>query len=539
MSSQTKPRYGLVDRYRDRQNGLPAGRPYSITEHDITVSDGTVLKAAHYAPVGRARGTIVSMSPYGRTSFSVKSTLGSYVTQGYHLLVVGFRGTFGVAGEFDPMFHDGDDFRDAIAWMRTQPWYTGSFASAGASYLGWTQWALLAEPQPDHKAAIISVGPHDFRGFHWGTGSLTSTLPMWASLINEQERNPLRAMRLVLAKGRPVYRLLKEAPVADAIYRTIPRQTAWVRDRITHDDINAPYWEPLDQSAALERAEIPILIFSGWQDLFLAQSYEQFVRLSERGADVSFTVGPWEHMGASFGPQHAQESLEWLAARLDGTGPDRAARVHLNVTGADEWRHLDAWPPATRPHRLHLTPDALAELPASGEVSFAFDPADPPTFAGGPLLIGGGYVDDTAVARRADVLAVASAPLGADLEVHGRPVVVLDHAAEQPDSDVFVRLSDIDERGRSRNVTQGFLRTRANGEVRIELDPIAHRFRAGHRIRLAIAGGAHPHYPASPGTGENPMLAARRIPNRHTLRLADSHLELPVPRPEPRLAPGV
>jgi putative CocE/NonD family hydrolase len=177
---------------------------------------------------------------------------------------------------------------------------------------------------------------------------------------------------------------------------------------------------------------------------------------------------------------------------------------------------------------LHLTPDSLSYTPASGEVTFPFDPAVPPTFPGGPLLFGGGYADDTSVARREDVFAVASSPLGRALEVHGRPTVVLDHVAKCPDSNVFVRLSEVDARGKSRNVTQGAQRTKENGTVRIELNPIAHRFRAGNRIRIAIAGGAYPHFPSSPGTGENPMLAARQIPNQHTIRLAGSSIDLPV-----------
>ena len=36
----------------------------------------------------------------------------------------------------------------------------------------------------------------------------------------------------------------------------------------------------------------------------------------------------------------------------------------------------------------------------------------------------------------------------------------------------------------------------------VELWPAAHRFRAGHRLRVQVSGGAHPRYPRNPGTGE-------------------------------------
>jgi predicted acyl esterase len=36
---------------------------------------------------------------------------------------------------------------------------------------------------------------------------------------------------------------------------------------------------------------------------------------------------------------------------------------------------------------------------------------------------------------------------------------------------------------------------------------MAHRFGAGHRIRLLVASGAHPRYARNPGTGEDPAVA--------------------------------
>jgi uncharacterized protein len=38
----------------------------------------------------------------------------------------------------------------------------------------------------------------------------------------------------------------------------------------------------------------------------------------------------------------------------------------------------------------------------------------------------------------------------------------------------------------------------------------AHRFRAGHRIRLQISGGAHPRFARNTGTGE-PLATATRL----------------------------
>jgi uncharacterized protein len=51
----------------------------------------------------------------------------------------------------------------------------------------------------------------------------------------------------------------------------------------------------------------------------------------------------------------------------------------------------------------------------------------------------------------------------------------------------------------------------------VRLWPTAHRFRAGHRIRLQVSSGAFPRYARNPGTGEP-------LPNATTLRVADQEV---------------
>jgi predicted acyl esterase len=68
-------------------------------------------------------------------------------------------------------------------------------------------------------------------------------------------------------------------------------------------------------------------------------------------------------------------------------------------------------------------------------------------------------------------------------------------------------------------------------EAAVELWPAAHRFTAGHRIRVQVSGGAHPRYARNPGTGE-PLATATRIRTstiavHHDARLT-STLTLPV-----------
>jgi putative CocE/NonD family hydrolase len=140
---------------------------------------------------------------------------------------------------------------------------------------------------------------------------------------------------------------------------------------------------------------------------------------------------------------------------------------------------------------------------------------------GGPFLsAAGGYQDDSALAERPDVLTFTSRPLTADLFVLGTPAVELCHSSDNPNVDVFARISEVDARGKSRNVTDGYRRLTGSAdpaEVRIELDPVAHRFPAGSRLRLHIAGGSHPRFSRNTGTGESPWAAEKLVPATHTV----------------------
>ena len=213
-------------------------------------------------------------------------------------------------------------------------------------------------------------------------------------------------------------------------------------------------------------------------------------------------------------------------------------RVHINGHG---WIDLPDWPPAMPEQVLYLQPagrlaDTEPDATAPPSV-FTYNPADPTPTVGGRLLSPeGGYRNDTRLAQRADVLSFTGDPLPADLYVVGTPVVELSHSSDNPYNDVFVRVSEVDAKGRSVNVTDGFRRlTTDSGVVRIELDAIAHRFPAGSRIRVLVAGGSHPRFARNLGTDEPPIAGRRLVSATHTVHHGDggiSRLLLPAgPRP--------
>ena len=534
---------GIADRALTSLLGLPPARTgYRVEPVRVPVRAGYELAADHYAPEGAARGTILVRSPYGRGAPYNLLYAKVFAARGYHVLLQSVRGTFGSGGQFEPMAHEVDDGHDTVAWLRGQPWFDGRLATTGLSYLGYTQWALLADPPPELKTAIIVVGPHDFWQSTHGTGAfMLNDFVSWSDMVAHQESLSRLAMltRAVTAQRR-LAPALARLPIAEAGAELFDGGAPWYADWVGNPDSAHPMWTPMRHAAALDRVEVPLLLVGGWFDLFLRQTIEQYEHLRRRAADVALLVGPWQHVDivGKGAPTVARASLRWLDRHLAGEGagtrPGRyVTRVY--VTGAGQWRDLPAYPVPGTPRELWTSGDRLvsAAPPAGGPpTTFSYDPADPTPTVGGRLLApNGGSRDNAPLLARRDVVTFTGAVLTEPIEVLGRPVVELRHGCDNPHADLFVRLCEVDSRGVTRNLSDGYVRLpEASAEpvtVRLELDPMAHRFAAGSRLRLLVAGGSHPHWARNLGTDEHPATATKLRPAAHTIG-AGSKLTLPV-----------
>src|SRR5690625_4587795 len=221
--------------------------------------DGVELVADHYAPRRDPVGTLLVRCPYGRGFPFQQGFARIYAARGYHVLLQSVRGTFGSGGRFTTMAHEVDDGADTVAWLRGQPWFTGTFGTVGLSYLGFTQWALLTDPPPELTTAVITVGPHDFSASTWGSGSFAlNDFLGWSHLMATQEHGGrLRAGLRQLTGRRKVARAAAELPLGAAGRAVLGTGAPWYESWIEHPDPDDPFWEALRVSEALQRVQVP------------------------------------------------------------------------------------------------------------------------------------------------------------------------------------------------------------------------------------------------------------------------------------------
>ncbi len=531
--------------------GLPPASNDVLVERDLQLRmrDGAVLLADHYAPGGLPdRPTILIRTPYGRGFVSGAVSGLPMAARGHHVLVVGCRGTFGSGQPFRPMVHEAQDGQDVVAWLREREWFDGRLATWGPSYLGYTQWTLALDPPPELRAMVVIIGFHDVLEIGRGQGPLElQNLLSWSDIVAHLERDhPLVAVTRLLTATRRLTPRFATLPIDQAAATLGGNPVPFFMEWVDHESRDDPYWVPYSATEALQRVTAPVLLIGGWYDYFIDQTLRQYETLRDRGVPTRLVIGPWTHLTVNQ-KLALTESLAWLDHHVAGGGPPPPrAPVRVFVTGAESWLDLSDWP---GPHleeqpwylqsggRLTTAPPKLVE----GGSTMRYDPADPTPSVGGRVMAReGGVRDNAGVEARSDVLVFSTAPLEGPLEIRGRPAVTLHVAADSPHVDLFCRLCDVDAGGVSRNVADRILRRDSlhpePGRVEtvtLRLDPAAHRFRPGHRIRLQVAAGAFPRYARNLGSGE-PEATGRTMRVTHQTVYFDrprpSRLTLPVVR---------
>ena len=294
---------------------------------------------------------------------------------------------------------------------------------------------------------------------------------------------------------------------------------------------------------------------SGWMDGGGYTTGEIQHYLWSQNPKSRLLIGPWDH-GArtnvspwrrSQTPEFGvlAETLRFFDEHLKGidTGLAREKPVHYFTMGEERWKAADTWPiPEAVPTDFFFSTDGLLETEAPEAAAADTYRADYGCRTGSHTrydrlfasVVEEYYPDWHG--RDVRMLTYTTDMLMADLEVTGQAAVHLHLASSEPDCALFVYLEDVDADGICRYVTEGVFRalhrkisaphpdipatgpvhsfTRADAEflvpgepaeVAFELLPTSYRFRAGHRVRLALACADSDHFSRIPD-GRPPVL---------------------------------
>jgi putative CocE/NonD family hydrolase len=558
-------------------------QPTHTTEHNVAIPmrDGVVLRADILRPAGESRCPVLVY----RTPYNKQEALDSYSTfrkateRGYVVVVQDVRGRYASDGEFEPYRNEGRDGYDTIEWAAKQPWSDGSVGTFGLSYPGAVQWLAAVENPPHLKAMVPAMTYATPRNFFYSGGLFDLSWITWIYLniapdVRVKKNLPgpktYKEAEAEWAKHGMEFRSylpLEDLPVLKDV---APYYYEWMKHPAAD-----PWWDWANLEGKFGRVQAAVLNFSGWYDDAYGpdgatSNFNGLVAARKGQPDLrtKLIVGPWIHGIATINQTKAGERqfgdvarsdydetiLRWMDHYLRGVGNgmDKEKPVRYFVMGADVWREAETWPPPARPRPLYLNAERklqAARVSNSGESSSAFvsDPANPVT---DPFSAASGGHDYRALAERKDVLVFDSEPLQEDTEVTGPIAADIYFSCDCRDTDLWVRMLDVDPDGTAYNLmSPGLDVMRAsyrNGGVQRDLlvpgkiyklrfDKLmtSNLFKKGHRIRVQLSAAFMPHMSRNLHTGELEMTSAkmRKATIRiHHDRQHPSLITLPVQR---------
>lgn len=439
---------------------------------------------------------------------------GYFAAHGYASLRVDMRGS----GDSDGLLEDEylpsefDDGQNILRWIAAQPWSNGRVGLFGLSWGGFNA-LQIAALRPPQVGAVITVCSSDDRysdDVHYMGGCLLTDNLSWASnmfAFNSCPPDPA----IVGDSWRGTWRARLE------------HTELWIAKWLRHQHRDS-YWRHGSVCEDYSAIQVPVMAVSGWRDGYTNPVFRLMEKLDvPRRAIVGSWGHKYPHMG---GPGPAIDFLgecldwwdRWLRELKNGVDEEPRLRAWmlapsspLTESSPGRWVAEDQWPSS----RIRQTELALAD----GMLHFGEAPARRYATESirSPLSVGlfagkwCSYAEETDLPwdqRQEDGGAILfdSEPLEEDLEILGAPKVELEIAADQPQAMVAVRLCDVAPSDRSARITFGILnlchrKSHETPEVlepgqpyRVELDlnHIAQRFPAGHRIRLAVSSSYWP-----------------------------------------------
>jgi putative CocE/NonD family hydrolase len=526
----------------------------------VPMRDGVRLATDVYRLDNAAPAPVLlARTPYDKeravASTGVPFDIMRAVQAGYTVVIQDVRGRFASEGTCNAHFQEDRDGADTIAWAAVQPWSSGGVGTFGGSYVGCTQWIPAREQPPALRAMAPAVTPSDmYEGSMYQGGANVLHGLRWAVGITQDE-----IRRRVARGGKPpdtgasldLQAVLAHLPLDD---HPLFRDTApfW-GDWLAHPTADA-YWRPISPCAWYEQVSAPALNISGWYDIFLWSTLQNYQGMRQRGASEQarrnqrVIIGPWTHSDFSgsfpereFGAAAGSDVIDLAGIQLRwfdrwlrdvDNGVEEEAPVMLFVIGIDRWRTEADWPiPDTeyRPYYLHsagqantLHGDGSLSAEAPGDEPrdvFLYNPLRPVPTVGGQVLLPGGNAngprDQRAVEMRDDVLAYSTPVLDRPVEVTGPIELVLFVASSARDTDFTGKLVDVYPDGRAMILTEGILRARYRNsftepellepdavyELQLNLWATANVFLPGHRIRLEVSSSNFPRFARNSNTG--------------------------------------
>jgi uncharacterized protein len=577
----TKPAFSQPGKYDcDLPNVLSI---YTKTEVYITMRDGVKLFTSYYVPKDTTEDhpilfyrTPYNSEPNGPDMINWLLDC-RYINEKYILAFQDVRGKYMSEGEFEDVrpfnpqkktsmdIDEASDTYDAVDWLvKNVPNNNGKVGVYGISYPGFYSTMAILSGHP----AIKAVSPQapcidwfigdDFH--HNGALFVQDAFQFYYSFgvpRHEISRDWPRGFEMPVQDSYQFY--MEEGPIANLKQNYFDDSIKFFNDAFAHPDYDE-FWKKRDPARYLDHVGPAVLTIGGWfdaEDLYGTLHNYQSIEQQNPARHPNFLLmGPWSHgqwawdkcsnVGNIYWGQETQKTYQDLELAffnyyLLGKGNDDFSEATIFITGENQWRTFDAWPPANIEEKnLYLQPSGKVSFsPPSNSSSFDEYLSDP--------LKPVPYIDQITqdrtteymtddqrfASKRPDVLVYQTDTLTEDITFVGPMTVQLFVSTTGTDADYIVKLIDVypdyvqgNAEQRKHDVKMGGYQMLVRGEVmrgkyrfsyekpeplipnvlskvEFQMQDIAHTFKKGHRIMVQVQSSWFPLVDRNPQTFTN------------------------------------
>ncbi|MEK6300025.1 MAG: CocE/NonD family hydrolase [Acidobacteriota bacterium] len=479
------------------QDASKVSERYTKYEYQIPMRDGARLYATVYVPKDTSQKypflltrTPYSIAPYGVDSY--RTSLGPsehFEKEGFIFVYQDARGRYMSEREFLQVrpyqpnkrgskdVDESTDTYDTVEWLlKNIPNNNGRVGMIGVSQPGFHVAASLMDAHPALKAASPQAPTADYYMgddvYHNGAFMLGANFGFYGFFTPRKGEPTVPKQRLGFDPGTPdAYDFfLKMGPLTEASKKYFNGEAAYWQEIVDHPNYDE-FWQSRSLWKFMKNVTPAVLNVGGWFDAEDPMGPFHIYRAVEKNNPNTtnlLVMGPWCHGCWGHGEGDKLGNLNFSVKtaaffreqiqfpffmRYLKDKPMDMPEAWMFLTGLNEWRKLDAWPPnGLQPKTLYF--NAGGRLNGDAQVAdgqdvfdeYISDPNKPVPYVG---YVASGMTrdymteDQRFAASRTDVMVYETEPLDDDVTIAGPIKVNLQVSTSGTDSDFVVKLIDV------------------------------------------------------------------------------------------------
>ncbi|MFC6098949.1 CocE/NonD family hydrolase [Olivibacter domesticus] len=560
---------------QQNEDSLYIREHYTKIERYIPMRDGVKLFTSIYIPKDHSQKypflinrTPYTVAPYGENNY--KATLGPdplFIKEGYVFVYQDVRGKWMSEGTYEDIrphinkkknkqqIDESSDTYDTIDWLlKNIDNNNGKAGIYGISYPGFYSTAALPGAHPALKAASPQAPVTDwFRGddfHHNGAFFLADAFSFYSSFGVPRPRpiTPDKATNKVAFTMNDNYEFfMKIGALKHVKERYFGDSIKFWNDVTNHGTLDT-FWKAREIAPHLTAIKPAVMVVGGFfdaEDTYGALHTYKAIEQQDQKANNHLVMGPWFHggwvrsNGSFFGDiSFGQETSTWYQKNMElpffnyylkGKGKFNSAEATIFITGSNEWKNFDTWPPKEASiKQLYLQANGKLSFEKPTESNsfdeYVSDPNAPVPYQQGVNQSRSReyMIDDQRFAsKRPDVMVYQSDILTEDITLTGPLLAKLKVSTTGTDADYVVKVVDVypdnalNPMPNPKNIVMGGYQMLVRGEVlrgkfrnsfekpapfvpseitavNYSLPDIAHTFKKGHRIMIQIQNSWFP-----------------------------------------------